>query len=63
MPAQVVKSSVSEKNTTRKPVNNARSSKSFADVGLFVEEILHKTSELLRSEVKMSVSQFQIWLK
>ncbi|KAJ1380177.1 putative prolyl-tRNA synthetase associated domain-containing [Sesbania bispinosa] len=50
--AKVAKSSVSEKNTKVKPANNAHSSSSFADVGLFVEEILHKTSELLLSEIK-----------
>ncbi|XP_061369010.1 uncharacterized protein LOC133311899 [Gastrolobium bilobum] len=42
---------VSEKNTKGKPVNNTHSSRSFADVDQFVEEMLHKTSELLLSEI------------
>ncbi|XP_028757578.1 prolyl-tRNA synthetase associated domain-containing protein 1 [Neltuma alba] len=52
LPAKGVKPSVSEKNTKGKPVNNVHSQSSFADVGQFVEEILHKTSELLLSEIK-----------
>ncbi|KAK7321030.1 hypothetical protein VNO77_31132 [Canavalia gladiata] len=50
--AKVVKPSFSEKNTKMKPVNNAHSSGNFANVELFVEEILHKTSELVLSEIK-----------
>ncbi|XP_061353072.1 uncharacterized protein LOC133297862, partial [Gastrolobium bilobum] len=48
---------VSEKNTKWKPVNNTHSSRSFADVDLFVEEILHKTSELLLSEINEDTIQ------
>ncbi|KAH1213318.1 Prolyl-tRNA synthetase associated domain-containing protein 1 [Glycine max] len=50
--AKVVKSCVSGKNTKEKAVNKAHSSGNFADVELFVEEILHKTSRLLLSEIK-----------
>lgn len=53
--AKVVKSCVSGKNTKEKAVNKAHSSGNFADVELFVEEILHKTSRLLLSEVKRTV--------
>ncbi|KAF7816879.1 prolyl-tRNA synthetase associated domain-containing protein 1 [Senna tora] len=50
--AKGVKPIVSEKNTKGKPVTDVHSSNPFADVGQFVEEILHKTSELLLSEIK-----------
>ncbi|KAK7385214.1 hypothetical protein VNO78_30927 [Psophocarpus tetragonolobus] len=50
--AKVFKSSISGKNTKEKPVNKACSTGNFADVELFVEEILHKTSRLLLSEIK-----------
>ncbi|XP_054798417.1 uncharacterized protein LOC129303251 isoform X2 [Prosopis cineraria] len=46
------KPSISEKNSKGKPVNNAPLQTSFADVGQFVEEILHRTSDLLLSEIK-----------
>ncbi|CAI8585448.1 unnamed protein product [Vicia faba] len=50
---QVFKPSVSKKVTKEKTVVNiGHSSSSFADVGPLVEEILHKTSELLLSEIK-----------
>ncbi|XP_027331272.1 prolyl-tRNA synthetase associated domain-containing protein 1-like isoform X2 [Abrus precatorius] len=48
---KVIKPSISEKNTTEKLVNNAHSSSNFADVELFVEEVLQKTSKLLLSEM------------
>ncbi|CAL5192181.1 unnamed protein product [Lathyrus oleraceus] len=49
---QVFKPSISKKVTKEKPVNNGHSSNSFADVGPLVEEILHKASDLLLSEIK-----------
>ncbi|XP_073221228.1 uncharacterized protein [Cicer arietinum] len=52
-----VKPSVIKNVTKEKSVNNAHSPGSFADVGPFVEEILHKTSELLLSEVKISIKE------
>lgn len=48
--AKVVNPSVSGKSK-EKTVNKARSLGNSADVELFVEEILHKTSRLLLSEV------------
>ncbi|KAJ1378039.1 YbaK/aminoacyl-tRNA synthetase-associated domain, partial [Sesbania bispinosa] len=50
--AKVVKPSVVWNNTKGTPAKNVHPSSSFADVGQFVEEILHKTSELLLSEIK-----------
>ncbi|XP_020238885.1 prolyl-tRNA synthetase associated domain-containing protein 1 [Cajanus cajan] len=50
--ANVVNPSVCGKNTKEKLVNKAHSSGNFADVEQFVEEILHKTSRLLLSEIK-----------
>lgn len=49
--AKVVKPSVGANNTKGTPAKNVQSSRSFADVGQFVEEILNKTSKLLLSEV------------
>jgi hypothetical protein len=39
-------------NSKGTPEKNVQSSRSFADVGKLVEEILNKTSKLLVSEVK-----------
>ncbi|KAJ1380260.1 YbaK/aminoacyl-tRNA synthetase-associated domain [Sesbania bispinosa] len=50
--AKVVKPSVVGNNTKATPAKNVHPASSFADVGQFVEEILHKTSELLLSEIK-----------
>lgn len=50
--AKVINPSVSGKSTKDKPVNGAHSSGNSADVELFVEEILHKTSRLFFSEIK-----------
>ncbi|CAJ1971854.1 unnamed protein product [Sphenostylis stenocarpa] len=49
---KAVKSYVNGKNTTVKPVKKAQSSGNFADVELFVEETLHKTSRLLIAQIK-----------
>lgn len=62
--AKVVKPSVAANNTKGTPGKSVQSSRSFADVGQFVEEILNKTSKLLLSEVKQKMStffQFQIY--
>ncbi|KAI4307291.1 hypothetical protein L6164_030495 [Bauhinia variegata] len=47
-----VKPSSNEKNTKGKPANNIPPSRPFADVDKFVEEIMHKTSTLLHSQIK-----------
>ncbi|GAU39936.1 hypothetical protein TSUD_149460 [Trifolium subterraneum] len=51
VPAKVVKQSVVVSNSKGTPEKNVQSSKSFADVGKLVEEILNKTSKLLVSEI------------
>ncbi|KAK7410589.1 hypothetical protein VNO78_01486 [Psophocarpus tetragonolobus] len=50
--AKVVKPSSGGTSTKGTPVKTVTSSRNFADVGQFVEEILQKTSQLLLSEVK-----------
>ncbi|CAJ2644214.1 prolyl-tRNA synthetase associated domain-containing protein 1-like [Trifolium pratense] len=51
VPAKVVKQSVVVSNSKGTPEKNVQPSRSFADVGKLVEEILNKTSKLLVSEI------------
>ncbi|KAF1863821.1 hypothetical protein Lal_00030935 [Lupinus albus] len=59
---KVSKPSINEKNTKGKHVNNGQSSSHSVDIGLSVDEILHKASELLLSEVKKTYDFIQIRL-
>ncbi|CAL0315502.1 unnamed protein product [Lupinus luteus] len=49
--AKLSKPSISEKNTKEKHVNKGQSPSHSVDIGLSVDEILHKASELLLSEI------------
>lgn len=56
--AKVVKPSVAGNNSKGATGKNVQSSRSSADVGKLVEEILNKTSKLLLSEVKTNACTF-----